>query len=164
MTYFEFYGIEPVFFIDESGLKKAYYEKMRSSHPDMHAGASVEEQTKMLEESSFNNKAYKTLRDFHSRLKYIVETFGSKDEQKLPGSFLMEMMDINESIMDVKLDPDEQKSHELRQEIDRKLNDLFLGLEPLLKEELAIDNQARLEKVEEYLLKRNYFLRLLEQF
>ena len=58
MNYFEFYELEPQFFIDENLLKKKFYDLSKKFHPDFHANKSEEEQDKILELSTINNQAF----------------------------------------------------------------------------------------------------------
>ena len=78
MDYFEFYGLNPSFYLDEKKLKQLYYQKMRDLHPDMHVGSSNVSQNEVLTLSSYNNEAYNTLKDFHLRLNYLVDLFENK--------------------------------------------------------------------------------------
>lgn len=102
-NYFEFYGLEVKFHPDTDEIRSKYLEISKSSHPDFFIDQE-EEHERALEISSVNNKAFKTLSDESLRTQHILEINGVLAEKKeLPGEFLMEMMDLNEGIMDMKM-------------------------------------------------------------
>ena len=104
MDYFDFYEMAPSFQIDEVALKKLFLKKSREYHPDFFTMASEEKKNEILLLSSKNNEAYKILSDLDKRMKYILEeknVLKGEGQDKLDQFFLMEMMDINESIMEL---------------------------------------------------------------
>src|SRR4051812_31482033 len=107
MNYFEFYGIPESFFPDEKTIKTKFYEYSRKYHPDFHATAGPEEQREILELSTLNTSAYKTLINAEVRLAYILKLNGLLEadaKNELPSGFLMEMMDLNERLMEQEFD------------------------------------------------------------
>lgn len=167
MNYFEFYGLNANFYIDDSALKVAYYDKMRSLHPDMNMHASEEDKAKLLLQSSYNNKAYNTLRDFHKRLDYIVANFAadsSEEKKSLPQMFLMEMMDVNEEVMELQFDYSVEKADEIKSAVLAQEKEMLEALESNLKESTITDPFDRkiADEINNYLLKRNYLNRLVE--
>jgi molecular chaperone HscB len=104
MNYFEFYGIPESFQIDQSALKKKFYELSKLYHPDFYAGEDEAKKQEILELSTLNNKAYQVLNDPARRMEYILKLHDLVSEgakPQLPTDFLMEMMDINERLMEV---------------------------------------------------------------
>src|ERR1700760_3703428 len=104
INFFEFYGIPESFHPDTTFLKKKFYELSKEYHPDFYANESDEKQQEILELSTINNKAYKTLTDPAKRLEYILrqhELLVDGARPQLPSGFLMEMMDINERLMEI---------------------------------------------------------------
>lgn len=101
-NYFQFYGLEEVFGIDQKVLKNHYLEKSKQYHPD-YFGDDPQAQNIAVATSSFNNIAYKTLSSDIRRAQYLVELklSGNEDGHTLPQTFLMEMMDLNEAVDDV---------------------------------------------------------------
>ena len=113
MNYFEFYGIPVSFEVNEDGVKKKYLELSRKFHPDFFINQSSEKQHEVLEMSTLNTRAFQTLSDFDKRMKYILELKSmiyEGERYQLPPDFLMEMMDVNEAMMELKMDPDKIKS------------------------------------------------------
>ncbi len=88
-----------MFQLDLNELRKKYYEKSKSIHPDFHA--SQKEDSLFL--TAYNNQAYQILVDPLSRLKYIIETYHgpiNENHALLPQEFLIDMMDLHEQIND----------------------------------------------------------------
>ena len=55
MNYFEFFGIEPAFLVDEAGLRKQFLANSQAFHPDFHTLKTDAEQQEALRLSSLNN-------------------------------------------------------------------------------------------------------------
>ena len=165
MNYFEFYNITPSLHVDEKELKAKYYDKMRALHPDMHVGASEDSIADTLKWSSYNNEAYKVLKDFYTRMKYLLETFSRSEPKKdMPQMFLMEMMDVNEEMMELQFDYDVAKADQIKSNILEREEKMKVELLSKLK---GVDYTAGLSEevsnqIQEFLLKRNYLLRILE--
>lgn len=102
-NYFRFYGLEERFDIDQSELKRRYLEKSKKYHPDFY-GDDPQAQNIAVATSSYNNLAYKTLSNDIRRAGYLLEIKFDRDAENtiLPGDFLMEMMELNESIDEMK--------------------------------------------------------------
>lgn len=108
MNYFELFEIPLSFEVDNTLLTRKYYELSRLNHPDKFTLKSEEEQLKSIEMTSKVNKAYKTLSDLNMRRRYVLEILGVKFEEgkeKIDQSFLMEMMEVNELVMELQLNP-----------------------------------------------------------
>lgn len=71
--------------------------------------------------STVNNKAYQILSDVQKRLHYILALKGvlvEGEQYVLPQSFLMDMMEVNEALMDLQFEPDAARLTQLAQEVD----------------------------------------------
>jgi len=132
--YFEFYDLPVQFNPDQQLVKAKFYAFSKQYHPDFYANESEEKQQEVLELSTLNNKAYQTLSNASKRLKYVLELKGivATDEgYQLPQSFLMEMMDVNEALMDLEFEPDEAKLDAVKKDItliEKQLEDNLSGL------------------------------------
>lgn len=118
--YFEFYDLPVSFNPDPALIKQKFYAFSKQYHPDFYINESEEKQAEVLELSTVNNKAYQVLSDPQKRLAYILELKGHLTEGEqyvLPQDFLMEMMDVNEALMDLQLEPDAAKLSDLKQEV-----------------------------------------------
>ncbi|WP_316813359.1 Fe-S protein assembly co-chaperone HscB [Pedobacter heparinus] len=132
IDYFGFYGLPLSFNPDPALIKQQFYAWSKKYHPDFYINESAEKQAEVLELSTLNNKAYQVLSDPQKRLHYILELKGLLKEGEhyvLPQSFLMEMMDVNERLMDLQFDPDPVQLRALKEEvagIEKKIADDIL--------------------------------------
>ena len=163
MTYFEFYDLPLSLKVDEAELKKIFYVKSKALHPDFHTDATEEEQEEMLRLSALNNQAYKTLKDFDKRMKYILDIksiIKPEDKDDLPQEFLMEMMDINESIMELQFEFDKARYDTILADVKNFEKDMYTAIESVIEEPVPTDDQ--LHTVKHYYYKKKYLRRMLE--
>jgi molecular chaperone HscB len=162
-NYFDFYGLPVKFNLNEKELKAKYFTLLKSNHPDFFVN-DPEKYNESLLNSSLNNEAYKCLSNFMSRANHILSLSGLALEDKLPSDFLMEMMDINETLDDLQQEPDSIRLQLLIDEI----SGINTALDIELKELAEISDsyyslpEMPLKKVKENLLKHKYILRLRE--
>ncbi len=162
-NYFEFYEIPIEFKVDKKALKHKFYALSKKYHPDFHTDKSVEEQSMILALSTLNNEAYQVLKDFDLRMKYILQLKNMLDEgkDKLPQSFLMEMMDINEALMELQFDPNPEKLNEAQNNINQLKESFYLPISALIDNyQDDQDNEEELELIKNYFLKHRYILRI----
>ncbi|MBK8627471.1 MAG: Fe-S protein assembly co-chaperone HscB [Saprospiraceae bacterium] len=166
IDYFELFDLKVSFTLDEGALKKKFYKLSRDFHPDHFTMENAEKQEEVLQMSSVVNTAYKVLQDDKARMKYILEKYDllkGIDNESLPQDFLMQMMDINETIFDLQMSPDPiallkvktelaSMEDELREEADKWIHDF----------ENQIDTDKALENIKYYYLKSKYLLRIRE--
>lgn len=133
-------------------------------HPDYFTMESQQEQDKALELATLNNKAFKTLKDFDLRMKYVLELAGVLDEEgkaSLPQAFLMEMMDINEAIMDLQMD----FNAEVQAKIIAQINDFDQNLKDSVAQDLSNykgQSDFDLSQIKDYYLKKKYLRRIMD--
>jgi molecular chaperone HscB len=165
INYFDFYDIPESFNPDQAKLKKQFYSLSKQYHPDFYANDTDERQQEILELSTINNKAYKTLSDPAKRLEYILRSHdlvadGAKPQ--LPGDFLMEMMDINERLMEVET---ATQLAEITAEALAIENDLQESLDSLTADYETLNDTAkedRLNKIADVYFRQKYLLRIKE--
>jgi molecular chaperone HscB len=120
MNYFELYELPVSFNPDQQLVKQKFYELSKKFHPDFYINEGQEKQDEVLELSTVNNKAFQVLKDPQKRLHYILELKGiliEGENYALPQSFLMEMMEVNEALMELEFDADAKKLTELKDQI-----------------------------------------------
>ncbi len=165
MEYFDLFDIPVAFHIDEAVLKASFIQLSRECHPDHFTLASEDKQEEMLEKSTQINNAYKVLKDFDQRLQYILsqkDMLEGEGQDKLPQAFLMEMMEINETIMDLQFDPDPAKTAQAKEQIAAFDTSLQSGIEGVLQVPDAINNNEALAAAKDYYLKKKYLKRIYE--
>ena len=167
--YFAFYGLSESFRPDETVLKRLYYAKSRETHPDFHATSSADNQAEMLRQATLNTDAYRTLADADQRMAYLLRHHGLLEEGKqeqLPPDFLMDMMDLNEQLMELKTAPNADTQAQVTTEVAAISDTLDAGIEPVLAgyEQLPADHRpAALQQIRTYYLKKRYLLRIQQQ-
>lgn len=166
MNYFEFFDIPVGFFPDEAALRRTFLLNSKKYHPDFHTLADEAQQADMLEQSTLNNEAYNTLADPDRRIRYVLEIKGLLgDEQSqpaLPQDFLMDMMDINESLMELEMDFDAQRYAQTLRAVEEMEQQLNQAVEPVLKQYSDPGGDALLPEVRNYFFKKRYLLRIRE--
>jgi molecular chaperone HscB len=166
MNYFEFYNIPISFNVDAAALKKTFYGYSKKYHPDFFTLESEEEQAKILELSTLNTQAYKTLSDAERRMKYVLDltgVMGEEGQNKLPQDFLGEMMDINEAIMELEFESNGEVAERVKKEVQDIDSQLVESIKPVLDNYKHGETPAtELEKVKIFFLKKRYLLRIFE--
>lgn len=166
MNYFELYDLPVSFHPDQNVVKQQFYALSKKYHPDFYINESTEKQEEVLELSTLNNKAFQVLKDPQKVLQYVLtlkEVIAEGENYTLPQSFLMEMMDVNEAIMDMQFDPDQEKMAEIKQQItdfaqnlDQELAQYTQGFEALDVEQQT----AQLAKIKDIHYRSKYLHRL----
>ncbi|MEM6964672.1 MAG: iron-sulfur cluster co-chaperone HscB C-terminal domain-containing protein [Bacteroidota bacterium] len=166
MNYFEFFEIPVSFQPDEAQLKRSFYVNSKKYHPDFYTLESEEKQMEVLELSTLNNEAYKTLSDFDKRMKYILDLKGALAEEgknQIPQDFLMDMMDINENLMELEFDFDEKKYQQVKAELQAMEASMLAEVQPHLESyDDNAANETELNAIKNYYLKKRYILRIQE--
>lgn len=169
MNFFEFYSIPVSFHPDENLLKKKFYGFSKEYHPNFYVNEPEEKQAEILQLSTVNNNAYKVLTNPAKRLEYVLELSGliqEGEKYQLPQSFLMEMMEINEVLMEIEFDEDPARLAEvedqvtaLENELSRELDNLTIGFEGLDEEK----KKNNLLKIKDNYFRQKYLLRIKEK-
>jgi molecular chaperone HscB len=167
MNYFDFFGLPLSFTVDEAALRRIFLLNSKKYHPDFHTLADEAVQAEMLDRSTLNNEAFKTLSDLDSRIRYILEIKGlvgeEGNQQPLPQDFLLEMMDINEAIMDLEFDFDATRHAAALHALEALEKQIFEGVRPILASWSEATGQAsELLAVRDYFFKKRYLLRVRE--
>lgn len=167
-NYFEFYELPVQFNPDQQQVKAKFYALSKQYHPDFYANESAEKQDEVLTLSTLNNKAYQTLSNAKRRLKYVLELKGiveTDEGYQLPQSFLMEMMEVNEALMDLEFEPDADKLSQVRDEVDIIEQQLENELDKLVKQfdESPADAESLLPAIKDIFYRQKYISRIRER-
>ena len=169
MNYFEFYGIPEVFHVDEAAVKRKFYQLSKEYHPDFYINASAEKQQEILELSTVNTKAFQILSNSKKRVEHILQLnnqIAEGDKYQLPQSFLMEMMEVNETLMELEFEPDEQVLVNTLKQVDSIEDELNVELNSLTKlydkEENSSQKELFLLKIKDLYYRQKYLLRIRE--
>jgi len=168
LNYFELYNLPLSFQIDNAIVKKKFYELSKLYHPDFYVNESDEKQAEILELSTLNNKAYQVLSDPLKRIEYVLSLnnmLADGDKYVLPQDFLMDMMDVNESLMEMEFDHDELKLAELSGQINAMEMALFDELKSATDEfdTKAVEGaESILLRIKDIWYRQKYLLRIRE--
>lgn len=167
-NYFEFYKINQLFFLDEVKLKQQYLKFSKQFHPDFY----LDDDTKYAEAlhiSSLNNTAFKQLKTLTARTEHILKINNVLvgEDNSIAQDFLLQMMDINEAIMELQLEPNECEHNKLCNEIGQLENELNKNLITLAQRadaelEDAVVRFDLLKEIKDIYLKQKYLLRIRE--
>lgn len=168
MNYFELYDLPMSFNPDQNLVKRKFYELSKKYHPDFYINSSVEQQEEVLEMSTLNNKAFQVLKSPQETLQYVLTITGTVVEGEnytLPQHFLMEMMEVNETLMDLEFDPDPAKLAQLRNEVSIIEQSLTDQLNSLIKsyDEPTAAHQELLAQIKDVFYRNKYLLRIKER-
>ena len=164
MNYFDIFQIPVQLIVNPAELTSKYFELSRQFHPDFYINETEEKQQEALEKTALLNKALKTFQNPDETLKYILQLKGlMNDDEKyqLPPVFLMEVMEINESLMD---DAGEDDSQRLQERIAALQNEIYSTVKPII--EGYKDGEATKEQllaIKEYYFKKKYIDRIKKE-
>ena len=165
MNYFELYDIPVSFFPDVTLIKKKFYELSRKYHPDFFSNASEEEQTEVLEKSSLINKAFKIFSDTDETIKYILQIKGLLEEEekyKLPADFLMDVMELNEQLMEAKMEDDITAISNIRSKISSFQTLIYEPVQQIMEHyQEGLVPEKELLQIKEYYFQKKYLNRIL---
>jgi molecular chaperone HscB len=163
MNYFELFELPVSLQVDKDSLSKKYFELQRKYHPDYFLNASEEEQAEVLEKSSMINRGYKIFQNTDDTLKYVLQMKGLLEEEEkyeLPATFLMEMMELNESLMAT----DGSSFEEMETKVSQLEKHLYDNIRNII--EYYSDTNTTTEQlllVKDYYFKKKYLGRILER-
>ena len=99
--HFRLFGLPERFALDPAALDAAWRALQAEVHPDRHAHAGPAARRVALQWATHVNGAYQTLRDPARRAAYLCDLRGAgaaRPEAGLPPEFLMEQMELRESL------------------------------------------------------------------
>jgi molecular chaperone HscB len=101
-TYFELFGLKPMFDIDTRLLQSEQQRLQASYHPDRFVGASDRDKRLSVQVASWVNQAYETLQNPVKRSRYLLEINGADipDDSTTTSDtvFLMEQIELREEV------------------------------------------------------------------
>lgn len=167
MEYFDLFELPVQLRVDKKLLRARYLELSRKHHPDYFATADTNSQQAALDASARLNNALKTLSQPEETIKYVLEQKGlleAEEKYKLSNDFLMEMMDINEAVADLKMEPSVEQQTQIETQINKIANDLYAPVAPIVEGyQEGVTTQEELLQVKDYYFRKKYLQRLQQQ-
>lgn len=167
MNYFELYGFPLSFRVDQAVLKKQFYALSRQYHPDFFTRSGAAEQAEVLEKAAMVNRAYKTFSTEDGTMQYLLELKGMiepEEKFQLDPIFLAEVMEINEGLMELEMDPEMQALAARENETHKLLKIIYDEVEPVLANyQEGTTTEKELLQVKEYYYRKKYLKRILDK-
>ncbi len=167
MNYFELFEIPVQLQVDMAGLSKRFFELSKKHHPDYFINGTEEEQLEVLEKSAFLNKAFKTFQKNDETIKYVLQLNNLLEEEEkyqLPADFLMEVMEINEELMDQKMNESSTEYTSLKNRIIQLQNEIYEPVKEIIENyNELLHTEKELLQVKEYYFKKKYLNRIVQQ-
>jgi len=157
MNYFELFGFEVAPKIDKGEVAKKYFALQKNNHPDFFTQSTESEQETALEQSADINKAFTVFQNEEKTLEYFLQLKGiilTDEKYQLPPDFLMEMMELNETLT-------EKDGVTLAAEMAEIEKPLLQEIKPLLSQNPAELDSIAYEKLKAYYYKKKYLKRIL---
>lgn len=165
MNYFELFGIPISLQPDTALVKKQFYTLSRRYHPDFFSQADEATQADALEKSALVNKAYKVLQNPDETLQYVLTLKGllpEEEKYQLPPAFLMEVMELNEQLVEARMEGDTAQLAALEQNIVHLKIGIYEPVEQIVaRYQEGITTEEELLQVKAYYYKKKYLNRIL---
>ncbi len=163
-NHFELFELPVSFEIDQQHLAERYRELQRMLHPDRYANATDRERRLSVQHAAQVNEAYRTLKNPLNRARYILELrgvgFSDEHDMTLDSTFLMEQMELRESLSEVHSAGDPlQKLTEILDDIRVRTRAMETQLQQLLDSGAEQDLDAARQIVQ----KMQFFRRLQQE-
>jgi molecular chaperone HscB len=159
MNYFELFDIPVAPRVDKKLLSEKYFALQKMNHPDFFTQSSEAEQEDSLRQSADINKAFTIFQNEEKTIEYFLQVKGviEPDEKyQLPQDFLMEMMDLNETLL-------EKDGVTIAEEMAVIEKPLLAEIEPILANTSGGYNAVEMEKLKAYYYKKKYLKRILDR-
>jgi molecular chaperone HscB len=162
--HFALLGLPRAFALEAAELERRYRDGQRKLHPDRFALKSAEERRASLSRATDLNEAYRTLQDPARRAAYLLAlrgvalpTDGRRKTRPAEPEFLMEVLDLRESLDEAKREKDLARVEALALDV-RARRDSTLG-----EIERALGGDTAGEAVLPMLDRLKYFTRFLDE-
>ena len=153
LEYFEIFGFQRQFDIDQGQLSQQYRIIQATVHPDKFANATDAERLASVQTSSLINQAYQTLRDPLDRAKYLLGLYGIdlsvETDTRMDPQFLMQQMELREALENIGSNSDSlSKLLSLGDSLDLQVSNLLEKIavllnDPSIREKSSELSQAR---------------------
>jgi molecular chaperone HscB len=167
MNYFERYGLPVSLKVDRNVVKKKYYELSRQFHPDFHSQSNAGDQEEILQVAADVNKAYKTFSNPDDTIRYVLRLKGLLEEEEkynLDPMFLGEVMDINEALMELEMEPQSAGLEESETNVHELLKKIYSDVADIIENyQESTGTEKELLRVKEYYFRKKYILRILDK-
>lgn len=157
-NYFDLFSLPHRYTLDVDALEARYRELQRAVHPDKFVNASDREKRISMQQTTFINEAYQSLKDPVERGQYMLLLEGcpieTENRTTKDMEFLVEQMELRETLEEVRSQADPlQALDELSARVDSNISLLEADLNQML-------NQGAQEPAVETVLKMQFYAKL----
>lgn len=159
MNYFDLFGFPVAPVVDKMYVAKKYFQLQKSHHPDFFTQANEAEKEAALEQSAHINKAFTVFQDHEKTLEYYLQLKAiivTDEKYQLPSDFLMEMMELNESLLT-------KTPETASDEIALLEAQLYNEIAPILKDSALYEDAGSLQQLKAYYYQKKYLKRILDR-
>jgi molecular chaperone HscB len=160
-NYFDLFEIPIQLKVDPSTIRSRFFALSRQFHPDFFVNRSAAEQHESLERTAQLNKAWKIFQQPDELIRYVLELHGSwtaGEKYELSPDFLMEVMEINESMMDM----EEGGKEGLQNQVSNLQANLFNSVASYFSETPFAPTPEKLAELKEYYYRKKYLDRIVQ--
>jgi len=127
-NHFELFGLAPAFAVEGEALERSYREIQSKVHPDRFAHAGDAERRASLQWTTRVNEAFQILKNPVTRAKHVLELHGVdvafETNTAMPPEFLMQQMELRESLEDATAKKDSPRLDLLRKDLGKSRHSL----------------------------------------
>ena len=160
-NYFELFGLKVATRLDLKNLDEKFTHLQKQFHPDKFSNSSDTERRIALQISSYLNDGYITLREYVTRIEYIlkIKDFNTDENKTLfDREFLEEQIELNESIELLKTDRAQiDKVSTLTNDLSGKMESLAESINSYL---LQTEYEMAWKSLAKYKFYRNHLVEL----
>lgn len=142
LTPYELFGLELSWDMSEAELRKKLLRFSRLCHPDFFATSGEELKERAEKNSAELNEAFEVLSDDFRRANWLLGHLGGPSEQEerqMPQAFLMEVLDWNETLDEIREQADptrdnsrlEDLARDLGEQRGESMNEIAMLLDPI---------------------------------
>ncbi len=133
-NYFELFGLDVAFAVDQALLSERYRQLQKEIHPDRFAGKGDREQRLAVQFTTYVNEAFQGLKSPLKRAEYLLLLSGvevdPQNETTSDGVFLMQQMELREDLAEIPDSTDPEAALEtMSAQVDEHLNELLAEFE-----------------------------------
>jgi molecular chaperone HscB len=159
MNYYELFGFPVSPRVNKTLLAQKYFELQKNHHPDFFTRETEVDKETALEKSAAINKAFVIFQHEEKTIEYFLQIKGvilPAEKYQLPPGFLMQMMELNETLA-------EKDGVTVAAELAEIEKALYEEIEPLLQQYPTELHPASMEKLKAYYYKKKYLTRILDR-
>ena len=160
-NYFDIFGLDHGFALDQAGLRERFRDLQRRYHPDNYASASEVDKRVSAQYAAHINQAFTTLKDPVLRARYILSLHGVDpgEDTHMDADFLMAQMELREQLEAARAGGAVDALMKLADQVDREYDARTEGLAGPLDE----PDRAALEEAGRLVRELQFFDRLRQE-